>query len=92
MAVLPDALADARQIGALGYVIELDGRARMALTPDEVAPLLGVDADKVRKLIRDGALRARNLAPGSRNGRYLIPVSALLEYLAGRDDPVPSRY
>lgn len=85
-----DVLADARRVDVLGYVIELDGVARLALSPDEVAPLLGLTADTVRHMCRDGRLRARNLSPGSRNGRYLIAVESLLEYLRGSDDPVPS--
>jgi hypothetical protein len=92
MTAVPDVLSDARKVGVLGYVIELDGVARLALAPAEAAPLLGLEAETVRNLCRAGRLRARNLHPGSRNGRYLIPVGALVEYLAGRDDPVPSSY
>lgn len=90
---LPAQLAAAREVRAAAYVIEFDGAARLALTPAEAAPLLGMDSPrKVIHLIRSGALRARNTHPGSRNGHYLIPVSALVEYLAGQDEPVPSVY
>lgn len=89
-AELPGVLAAAREVRAAAHVLDIGGAARLAVSPDEAAPLLGLSPAQVRELCRSGALRARNLHPGSRNGRYLIPVSALVEYLAGRDDPVPS--
>lgn len=93
MTDLPAQLAAARQVRAVAYVIEFEGAARLALSPAEAAPLLGMDDPrKIIHLIRSGALRARNTHPGSRNGRYLIPVSALVEYLAGTDAPVPAAF
>lgn len=93
MSELPAALAAAREVRAAVYVMEIDGSTRLALSPAEAAPLLGMDdARRVIHLIRSGALRARNTHPGSRNGRYLIPVSALVEYLAGQDEPVPAAF
>lgn len=89
-APLPDVLAAAREVRCAAHVLDIGGVARLALSPDEAAPRLGLSAAQVRELCRSGLLRARNLHPGSRNGRYLIAVSALVEYLAGRDDPVPS--
>jgi len=73
------------------YTLRLDdGQLRMVLLVPEVADLLRVSNDVVYSLIRQGLLRVRNLHPGSRNSRYLIPVSALIEYLRGSDDPIPS--
>ncbi len=90
---LPPALAAAREVRVAAYVLDFDGGPRLALTPAEAAPLLGMDSPaKVIHLIRSGALRARNTHPGSRNGRYLISVSALVEFLDGRDEPVPAAY
>lgn len=92
MSELPAALAAARPVQAIGYMVELDGAMRLALTPAEAGPLLGLSAAAVIALCRSGNLRARNMRPGSRGGRYLIPVGALIEYLGGRDDPVPAAY
>ena len=72
------------------YAVRVDGELQVALLVPEVARFLRVSKDVVYTLIRSGQLRVRNLYPGSRNGRYLIPVSALREYLAGSDDPIPS--
>ena len=93
MTELPAQLAAAREVRAVAYAIEYEGATRLALSPAEAAPLLGMDDPrKLIHLIRSGALRARNTHPGSRNGRYLIPVSALVEYLAGEDGPVPAAF
>jgi len=90
---LPPALAAAREVRVAAYMLDLDGSPRLALTPAEAAPLLGMDDPRrVIHLIRSGALRARNTHPGSRNPRYLISVGALVEYLDGRDEPVPAAY
>lgn len=72
----------------VGYAIPLDGVLRLTLYPTEVAPLLGLTERQVREMCRAGLLRSRNLHPGSRNGRYLIPVEAIIDYLAGSDDPI----
>lgn len=90
--LLPPALAAAQPVDTACYVLRVDDVTRLALTPTEVAPLLGLSRVQVIELCRQGLLRVRNLHPGSRNGRYLIPVGALIEYLAGRDEPVPSTY
>jgi len=91
-AALPQALAAARPVRAIGYVIELDGVMRLALTPAEAGPLLGLSAAQICEMCKAGQLRSRNMHPGSRGGRYLIPVIALVEWLNGRDGPVPSAY
>lgn len=51
----------------------------------EVAAILGLSEKPwvVRHLIRTGKLRARNTGKS-----YIIPVSAVEEYLAGGDDPI----
>ena len=92
MTGLPAALSAARPVETLGHYIEIDGVTRLALVPAEVAPLLGLTAEQVRGLCKSGLLRARNTHPGSVHGRYLISVGALIEYLAGSDEPVPSAY
>jgi len=89
---LATALAGARPVQAIGYVIDLDGVMRLALTPTEAGPLLGLSAAQICELCKAGQLRSRNMRPGSRGGRYLIPVIALVEWLNGRDGPVPSAY
>jgi len=54
-----------------------------ALTIDQVAERLQVNRNTVAKMIDDGVIRARNI------GRHWrIPAAALVEYLAGRDNPV----
>lgn len=58
-------------------VIVLDGRARLMLTIDEAAGLLGVNRRVIADWIADGTLRALNLYPGGRP-IYRIPVDALL--------------
>lgn len=87
---LPAALAAATSVRPVAWVLDYGGVPRLALTPEEAAPLLGLSAKQARELCRSGLLRTRTRHPGSRNGRYLIPVGALIEYLDGRDDPVPS--
>lgn len=73
------------------FSVKLDGENRVVLLVPEVARLLRVSSDVVYTLIRSGQLRVRNLHPGSRNSRYLIPVAALVEYLQGRDAPIPGQ-
>lgn len=92
MSALPAVLAAARPVQAIGYIIEIDGVQRLALTPTEWAPLLGMSTAQVIELCRSGALRFRNPHPGSRGGRYLIPAGAVFEWLAGADEPVPAAY
>ena len=53
------------------------------LTPTEVAAVLGVSANRVRQLIRDGRLMA---VPGSGNGRIpadFLQDGAVLKHLPG---------
>lgn len=85
------ALDDAVPVGQpVIYGLPLDdGVPRLVLFVPEVAALLRVSNDVVYSLIRSGQLRVRNLHPGSRNSRYLVPVSSLLDYLRGHDDPIP---
>lgn len=83
---LPPALAAGRPVATVAHVIDLAGVLRLALSPSEVAPLLGLEPAQVRDLCRNGLLRCRNLHPGSRNGRYVIPVGALVEWLSGHDE------
>lgn len=57
---------------------------RLAFTPDEAAKVLGLrGAWTVRRLIQAGKLRAR-----STGARYIIPGSALVEFLDGTDAPM----
>lgn len=85
---LPGALA-AGNVRAVAFAMSYsDGSLRLALTPDEAAPLLGLSPRVVRELCRTEQIRARVVHPGSRNARYLIPIGALIEFLGGdRDDP-----
>ena len=62
----------------------LDGRDNPArvMSMDEVADALGVHRDTVSKMLSAGTIRA------VRAGRtWKIPLSALEEFLAGRDNP-----
>ena len=62
----------------------LDGRDNPArvMSIDEVADALGVHRDTVSKMLNAGTIRA------VRAGRtWKIPLSALEEFLAGRDNP-----
>lgn len=55
----------------------------LAHTVQQVAGMLGLSDKQVRNLIQAGKLRTR-----STGRRYLIPDSALHEYLDGADDPI----
>lgn len=59
-------------------VIVLDGRARLMLTVDEAAGLLGVNRRVIGDLIAAGTLPALNLYPGGGRAVYRIAVQALL--------------
>lgn len=48
-----------------------------------VARMLGISYDATRRLIHAGKLRAR-----STGKQYIIPASAVEEYLAGSDEPI----
>jgi excisionase family DNA binding protein len=56
---------------------------KLAYTVQQVAEMLGISYDATRRLINTGKLRARNTGK-----RYIIPQSAIDEYLAGSDDPI----
>lgn len=57
---------------------------RLAFTPEEAAKLLGLPgAWTARRLIQAGKLRARTTG-----ARYIIPGSALVEFLDGADAPM----
>jgi excisionase family DNA binding protein len=58
---------------------------RLAYSTTEVAATLGITGSQVRHLIRTGKLRARNTGKA-----YIVPASALDEYLAGADEPMVS--
>jgi hypothetical protein len=89
-APLPDALAAAQAVEPIAYALYVDNVLRLALSPEEVAPLLGLSAWQVREMCRDGVIRTRNLRPGSRQPRYLIPIGALIELLEGGTDDSPA--
>jgi excisionase family DNA binding protein len=75
----------------VAWAIQLNGKLRATLFVDEVAELLGVQPNAVRELCRTGRIRTKQLRPGSRNSRYLIPVAALLAFLNTHDDPIPGQ-
>lgn len=57
---------------------------RLAFTPEEAAKVLSLSGPwTVRRLIQARKLRARNTG-----ARYIIPGTALIEYLDGSDDPM----
>lgn len=65
----------------------LDGRDNPArvLSIDEVGEALGIHRDTVSKMLHAGTIRARQ------SGKtWKIPLSALDEYLDGRDNPEPT--
>jgi excisionase family DNA binding protein len=63
----------------------LDQLPQLAFNVAEAAVILGVKPWVVRRLIQNGKLRARQTG-----ARYIIPKSAILEYLAGSDEPIVS--
>lgn len=85
------ALSEAHEVAQpVLYALQLeDGTLRFSLFVHEAAPLLGLSEERVRVMIRKGQLRVRNPNPNSRNSRYLIPISSLIEYLNGQDEPIP---
>lgn len=85
---LPDVLAAATPVRAVAYALDVGAVARLALTPDEVGPLLGMSGQQVRHLCKSGQLHARILYPESRSARYLIPVKSIIEFLEGGGDDV----
>ncbi len=65
--------------------VSLEHLPQEAFSSDEAAVILGVKPWVVRRLIQNGKLRARQTG-----ARYIIPKSAILEYLSGRDEPIVS--
>ncbi len=57
---------------------------RLALSPDEVAPLLGVDPSTVRTMCRKGILPTLNTG----TKRILIPVGPLHEWAQATRRPI----
>jgi len=72
------------------YAMKVKGDLRLVLQVPDVAQVLGVSPAVVYTLIRSGQIRVRNLHPGARRSRYLIPIGALIEYLQGQDEPIPT--
>mgnify|MGYP001811029708 CR=1 FL=1 len=69
---------------------------RLVFSVEEVAERLGVHPNTVRDMIHEGAFRARQVGRvwnsgtirAVRAGRtWKVPLSALEEFLAGRDNP-----
>lgn len=67
-------------------VIVLDGRARLMVTVDEAAALLGVNRKVIDSMIADGTLPALNLYPGGGRAIYRIGVQALLKLIPSGGD------
>jgi hypothetical protein len=66
------------------HTVTTDGKPTVrAYNTTQVATILGVRPWQVRNLIRTRQLRAR-----STGAQYIVPVSAVEEYLAGGDDPI----
>lgn len=64
--------------------VSAEALGRLAFTPEEAAKVLGLPgAWTVRRLIQAGKLRTR-----STGARYIIPGSALVEFLDGADAPM----
>lgn len=61
---------------------------RLAYSVAEVADALGMSQERVRRLIRRGALHAVQLLP---NSPYVVPASALASMLGEVTGPVPAR-
>jgi len=60
-----------------------DNPKRMVITVEELGERLGVGLSTAYEMVNDGYVRARQI-----NRKWLIPLSALDEYLAGRDNPL----
>lgn len=73
----------------VAWAITLNGVLRCTLTTDEVATLMGLDASRVRLLIREGRIKTVQVRPGSGSTRYLVPVGPFLQFLNTFDDPAP---
>jgi excisionase family DNA binding protein len=60
----------------------MDEQERRVYTLDETAQALGLHRNTVSEMVNAGAIRARKAG-----NRWLVPASALEEFLAGRDNP-----
>lgn len=70
------------------YPIESDQHA--VYTVVEVAQMLRIHSDVVRKAIRTGALAAENYGGASRSATYRISAAALAAWRASRTVTVPN--
>jgi excisionase family DNA binding protein len=62
-----------------------DQPGKRAYKVPEAAKILGITPDQMRHLCRRGKIRSRNTGAA-----YIIPASAIDEYLAGADEPIAS--
>lgn len=60
----------------------MDDDKRLVWTVEEVAERLGIGLSTAYEVVNAGTIRARQI-----NRKWLIPKSALSEYLEGRDNP-----
>jgi hypothetical protein len=69
------------------------GRAAVSprgLRPTEVARLLRVSVDKVRRWIREGRLRAFNQADAGEEPRWVVLPDHLAEFISHRQNATPA--
>jgi excisionase family DNA binding protein len=59
--------------------------ARRAYSVGEVSEMLGVEHKTVRRAIADGRLKAIKIVPDSPNSKFLIPASAVDDWLRGEE-------
>ncbi|MGW4488431.1 helix-turn-helix domain-containing protein [Amycolatopsis sp. NPDC004368] len=71
---------------------EIDKLPQLGFSTAEAGVMLGkISEARVRRLIRSGKLRARNTGGERGNqGSYIISKAAILEFLAGSDEPLQS--
>jgi hypothetical protein len=76
----------AERFGTLGRMTPTIERPVVVLTPRELGARWKMSAERIAALIRSGALKAFNVAPG--NGRrWRIPLEAVLEFEERRRCP-----
>lgn len=56
---------------------------KVLLTITESAGVLGIDKRTVLALIKKKKLLATNIAAGTKNKRYMIPISAIAKFTVG---------
>lgn len=61
----------------------IDHSKRLALNLPEVAERLGIHRNTVLEMVNTGRIRARLVG----SSKWLVPMSSLSEFLAGRDNP-----